>query len=142
MDFKSEIQFWFTIVGSGVAFVLGAIKIWEWWTSRKGKWLNLLVPKLRDIRALMKTDHFIEASDLYHKEIHAKGFEPVLDRISGHVDREHHLPSLFFRLWILLGYRRHDSEREEPMTVTKDLADTCSRIVVQIDRILDKSKSA
>jgi len=57
------------------------------------------------------------------------------------VDREHHLPSLFFRFWTLLGYRRDKLNKEEPMRVTKDLADTCSKIVAQIDRILEKAES-
>ena len=140
MDFKSEAQFWFTILGSGVAFILGAIRIWEWWTTRTAKWLNLLAPKLREIRVLMEQLRLTEADDFYHREIHGKGFEPALDRISGHVDREHHLPSLFFRFWILLGYRRQELSREEPLSVTKDLADTCSKIVAQIDKILEKAE--
>jgi len=134
-------SFWFSLFATGVSLFLGGLRAWEWWTSRRGKWLNLLVPKLREIRALMKTDHFVDASDSYTKEIYAKGFEPALGRISGHVDRDHHLPSLFFRLWILLGYRREESNKEEePMRVTKDLADTCSKIVAQIDRILEKAE--
>ena len=101
LDLRSEIQFWFTIIGSLLAFVLGGIKVREWWISRRANWLKLLAPKLREIRALIHSSNFVDASDFYQREIHGMGFESMLTRISSPVDRDRHLPSLFFRFGIL-----------------------------------------
>jgi hypothetical protein len=131
LDFKTELSFWFTIIGSGFGFVLGAIRVWEWYTSRAAKWLNLLAPNLREIRTLMKDTKFAEADSLYHREIHGKGFEPALRKIS----RDTAIPVLFYRLSILLLIGG-----AERFPLIEDVADTASKIVLEIDKILEKAK--
>lgn len=145
LDLTSEIQSWFTIIGSLFAFVLGGIKIWEWWSSRRANRLKLLAPKLREVRALIHSCNLADADDFYQREIHGMGFEPMLTRLSSPVDCDHHLPSLFSRFGILArSYSRSmqgpGGNTEQDKAVAKDLADTCSKIVVQIDRILEKAE--
>lgn len=143
LDFKTELAFWFTIIGSGLGFVLGVIKVLEWWTSRTARWVNFLAPKLRDIRVLMKQLRFVEADRLYHTEIHGKGLEPALRKISP-PDTE--LPQLFFKLSILVAVNESDLLRkinyEEAKVTLTELADTARMIVAQIDKILEKAKAA
>jgi hypothetical protein len=144
LDFKTELSFWFTIIGSGLGFILGGIKLWESWTSRTGRWLNLLAPKLREIRALINSQKFVEADKLYHQEVHGKGFEPALRKIS----RDTALPELFFRLSYLAAFndshllKEKIKDREASVMLTVMLADTASKIVAGIDRILDKAVGA
>lgn len=131
------------MIATVLSIPLAIIKIWEWWTSRTARWVNFLAPKLRDIRVLMKQLRFVEADRLYHAEIHGKGLEPALRKISP-PDAE--LPELFFTLSILAKISEPDLLKkmkvEEAKGTLTELADTARKIVVQIDKILEKAKAA
>jgi len=134
------------MIATVLSIPLAIIKIWEAWNSRTARWINLLAPKLRDIRVLMKQLRFVEADRLYHTEIHGKGFEPALSKISP-PDAE--LPQLFFRLSFLAAYNESrllkdgkTKDKEADVRLTALLADTARKIVAQIDKILEKAKGA
>jgi hypothetical protein len=133
------------MIATVLSIPLAIIKIWEAWTSRTARWIDLLAPKLREIRMLMKQLRFVEADRLYHTEIHGKGFEPALSKISP-PDAE--LPQLFYRLSFLVALdksrllKEKMKDKEADVMLTAQLADTARKIVAQIDKILEKAKGA
>jgi len=132
------------MIATVLSIPLAIIKIWEAWTSRTARWINLLAPKLRDIRVLMKQLRFVEADRLYRTEIHGKGFEPALSKIS---PPDAKLPQLFFELSLLVAVTESHilkkmKDEEASVKLTAQLADTARKIVAQIDKILEKAKGA
>ena len=132
------------MIATALSIPLTIIKVWEWWTSRTARWVNFLAPRLREIRVLMRQLRFVEANRLYHTEIHGKGFEPALRKISP-PDAE--LPLLFLELSVLVAVNeshvlKNVKDEKAKVTVAAELADTARKIVAQIDKILEKAKAA
>jgi hypothetical protein len=135
------------IIFTAFSIPLAILRIKEYYERRSNAALKLLAPKLRGIRVLMKQLRFVEADRLYHREIHGKGLEPMLMKISPPVGpSDPDLPRLFFRLSFLsditesgtIEDKHTDGEAKTKRLV--ELADVARRIVAQIDKILEKAE--
>jgi hypothetical protein len=135
------------IISTALSIPLAILKIKEYHERGSNAALKLLAPKLRDIRVLMKQLRFVEADRLYHREIHGKGLEPMLMKISPPVGpSDPDLPRLFFRLSFVSDAFESETigdplrDREAKTARLEELAGVARRIVAQIDKILEKAE--
>jgi len=135
------------VVSTALSIPLAILKIKEYYERKSKAALTLLAPKLREIRVLMKDLQFVEADRLYHTEIHGKGFEPVLMKVSPPVGpSDPALPQLFLKFSIvssitesrIISDKLRDGEAK--IKLSAELADTARKIVAQIDKILEKAE--
>lgn len=135
------------MISTVLSIPLAILKIKEYHERGSNAALKLLAPKLREIRVLMKQLRFVEADRLYHREIHGKGLEPMLMKISPPVGpSDPDLPRLFFSLSFLSDITESGTiqdkhtDREAKTKRLVELTDVARNIVVQIDKILEKAE--
>jgi len=135
------------IVSTALSIPLAILKIKEYYERKPKAALTLLGPKLREIRVLMKHLRFVEADRLYHTEIHGKGFEPMLMKISPPVGpSDPALPQLFYKFSLVNTITESEiitdkfRDREAKIKLSVELADVARKIVAQIDKILQKAE--
>ena len=135
------------IFSTALSICLAILKIKEYYDRKPKAALTLLAPKLREIRVLMKKMRFVEADKLYHAEIHGKGFEPMLMKVSPPVSpSDPALPQLFYKLSFVdaiteSGIVTHKfKDTEAKIKLDEELVDVARKIVAQIDKIFAKAE--